>query len=794
MGEVYRATDLLLGQSVALKFLPEALNGSAEALERLRGEVRITRQISHPNVCRVYDLGETDGQAFLTMEFIDGEDLASLLRRIGRLPMAKALEIARRLCAGLAAAHEKGVLHRDLKPANIMIDGRGQLLITDFGLARLATDVFLSDVRSGTPAYMAPEQLAGVEVTQRSDIYAVGLLLFELFAGTPPYPLANREELQKLRQLPPPALAEVAPEVDPAIDRVVARCLDPNPERRPQSALAVAVALPGGDPLAAALAMGETPSPDLVAAAEPSERMRPAVAASCLGALALLMLSIAWISGSRSLLAPFAEDLDPSGMVQTARDILGKLGYAGRPAWSAWSIGLDVAAVNAVIRLGRPAIQRQAAHDPPLYFWYRTSQHPMVSSNPFQPFATDDSPPPTDPGMVNVRLSRQRRLRSLIAIPFDQDAPANETTARTFEWRGLFDAADLDPSHFEPASPIWTPASAFDARAAWREKSAADPLRVEAAAWHGRPVFFRYARSSAVGSRTPPQGGPYAMYVVALLTLILILGWHNLRRGRGDLRGASRFGLVILGAALIRLVMMAPLTTGIEGFHMLVAITGNALWSGATAAMGYIALEPFVRRRWPHALIASTRLLNGRFRDPVIAQHLLAGLLCGAVLLLLVKILVAVQFGVMLPGWAYLLTPGLVRGVQGILSIGLSAASEAPWLFCLLFVAVTLCRNRLLGACVTGAVLAAPILWGPYTPWLMLVVVPLLALGLMLFALRYGLFALVVAMFVVDLREFTLTLDSSAFYFGSSLAVLAFVIGLGVWAYRNAVAGQRLWT
>ncbi len=120
----------------------------------------IARQVSHPNVCRVYDVGEIDGQHFLSMEYVDGEDLASLLKRIGRLPPDKALEISRELCAGLAAAHDRGVLHRDLKPANVMIDGRGRARITDFGLAVAAGEVVEGEV-SGTPAYMAPEQLAG---------------------------------------------------------------------------------------------------------------------------------------------------------------------------------------------------------------------------------------------------------------------------------------------------------------------------------------------------------------------------------------------------------------------------------------------------------------------------------------------------------------------------------------------------------------------------------------------------------------------------------------------------------
>src|SRR6516162_629289 len=183
MGEVYRAHDLKLEQQVALKFLPPAMARNSRLLERFRGEVRIARQISHRNVCRVYDLGEIDGAPFISMEYVDGEDLGSLLRRIGRLPGDKALEFARRLCAGLAAAHEKGVLHRDLKPANIMIDGRGQVLIMDFGLAAVAEAVKGGDIRSGTPAYMAPEQKEGREVTVRSDLYSLGLVLAEMFTG-----------------------------------------------------------------------------------------------------------------------------------------------------------------------------------------------------------------------------------------------------------------------------------------------------------------------------------------------------------------------------------------------------------------------------------------------------------------------------------------------------------------------------------------------------------------------------------------------------------------------------------
>ena len=175
MGEVYRAEDLRLGQSVALKFLPPAVAEDPQRLAQFHHEVRIARQVSHRNVCRVYDIGEDHGRVFLTMELIDGEDLAGLLKRVGRFPEERATEIARQICAGLAAAHDCGVLHRDLKPANVMLDADGRVRITDFGLAGLAGS--FTDIRSGTPAYMAPEQLAGREVTERSDIFSLGLVL-----------------------------------------------------------------------------------------------------------------------------------------------------------------------------------------------------------------------------------------------------------------------------------------------------------------------------------------------------------------------------------------------------------------------------------------------------------------------------------------------------------------------------------------------------------------------------------------------------------------------------------------
>ena len=209
---------------------------------------------------------------YISMEYVDGEDLASLLQRIGRLPADKALEIARKICAGVAAAHDKGVIHRDLKPANIMLDRRGNVVIMDFGLAAVADQLRGAEARSGTPAYMAPEQLRGEEVTAQSDIYALGMVLYEIFTGKRAYEAASMAELIRMQESAPDHQHVVHRGRDRSGRREGHSPLPRSRSRQaPAHALSVAAALPGGDPLAAALAAGETPSPELVAASGKTE-------------------------------------------------------------------------------------------------------------------------------------------------------------------------------------------------------------------------------------------------------------------------------------------------------------------------------------------------------------------------------------------------------------------------------------------------------------------------------------------------------------------------------------------
>jgi len=247
MGEVYRADDLLLDQVVALKLLPAEFAASEAGLARLLKEVRVARQVAHPNVCRVYDVEQAEGLRFLTMEYIEGEDLASRLRRQGRLRPDEATSLARQLCAGLEAAHERGVLHRDLKPSNVILDDRGLARILDFGIAEVARVVSGTAAREGTPLYMAPEQLAGGEVTLRSDLYALGLVLYEACTGLLPNEEARTlEELTQARRVAPPAPSGKVPGIDRRLSKAILRCLESDPARRPPSARALAESLPGG--------------------------------------------------------------------------------------------------------------------------------------------------------------------------------------------------------------------------------------------------------------------------------------------------------------------------------------------------------------------------------------------------------------------------------------------------------------------------------------------------------------------------------------------------------------------
>ena len=640
MGEVYRADDLRLGQPVALKFLPPGLGRDAQRLAQFHTEVRTARQVSHPNICRVYDIGEADGQLFLSMEYVDGEDLAASLRRFGRFSEDRAIEIARQICIGLAAAHERGVLHRDLKPANIMLDGQGRVRIMDFSLA---TAEAVTDVRAGTPAYMAPEQLQGREVTIRSDIFALGLVLYELFTGKRVFDAKTVPDLVSQHEsgniMSP---SEITRAIDPVVERAIMRCLEREPVRRPGSALAVAASLPGGDPLAAALAAGETPSPEMVAAAGgESAALTTRQGMMLVSMVVVLLLLMAALADRASVLArvplnkPHAVLLDRAGELRRTLGYTEPVGdqasgfYFDNPFLS-WATGQGWT----LEKWNTLASARPAA----VVFWYRSGPSTLVPLDDTDSVTLND-PPLITRGMVRIDLDTEGRLLVFRAVPNLKSEPA------TLGWDVLFQAAGLDRSRFTEAAPAVLPRNYADDWKAWTGTfpEAPDiPIRIEASAYRGRPTAFEILGTWVPLESTPgpepssPVWRTIGVMIVAIVPIAAaVVARRNLKLGRGDRRGAFRTWAFAFGGGVVTYAIAPGHVPSLVEVDRMFATFGEMLfWSGVLFVV-YLALEPYVRRTWPSALITWSRLTTGRLRDPLVGRDLVVGTIAGLVLALL---------------------------------------------------------------------------------------------------------------------------------------------------------------
>jgi len=654
MGEVYRADDLKLGRPVALKFLPESMERDPGRLARFLNEVRTAVQVTHPNVCRVHDVAEIAGRHFLSMEYVDGEDLASLLRRIGRLPGDRAVRVARQLCAGLAAAHARGVLHRDLKPGNVMIDGRGDVKITDFGLAGAIGGFEGAEIRAGTPAYMAPEQIAGREVSVRSDLYALGLVLYELFSGKPAFDDRTPEAIAARGSATPSSLTSLVGDVDPAVARIVERCLSSDPADRPGSAMAVAAALPGGDPLAAALAAGETPSPELLAEAGASEGLRPRTAIAVVLGIVLAIGAVGWISSLTVLAGRAGLDRSPAVLVDRAREILRQLGRGEDSVdrVHAWFPNWDYHR-HVRTRSTDPERWNDLARTRPgaLLFGYRESPSELERRSAGSIGNWLGDPPPNRPGMVEVVLDPGGRLASFRAVPDILDPPGAGTGETAADFGPLFEAAGLDLATLVEAEPRTRPARYADRRFAWTGRFADDDpaeVRVEAASLLGRPLSFQVLHAwdlpevdeeavdddGPVGSEA--TGGPSVwtriaqwlspIWFVLALSGVTALAVRNVRSGRGDHRTALRFGLYLAGARLLWMIGVHPAGGFVD---LLIAHLAYSAYRLVVSYVFYLALEPYARRLWPEMLVSWVRAFGGRLRDARVGRDVLYGIAAG---------------------------------------------------------------------------------------------------------------------------------------------------------------------
>jgi Protein kinase domain len=263
MGNVYKARDRETGEIVALKLLKPEIASDQTMMERFKNELLFARKITHKNVCRVHEFNRIGGIAYTSMEFVEGESLRSVLNRFGGLPVRKAIDLVGQICSGLKEAHAQGIVHRDLKPENVMIDAQGNVKIMDFGIARSMEAVTrLTGSMVGTPAYMAPEQVGGKPVDYRTDIYSLGLMMYEIFTGTQAFQADNAVAvaLKQMREAPVPP-HEIEPTIPAAIERSILKCLEKEPARRFQSIGDLEAAIrPTGTPAKAAAVAPAFPS------------------------------------------------------------------------------------------------------------------------------------------------------------------------------------------------------------------------------------------------------------------------------------------------------------------------------------------------------------------------------------------------------------------------------------------------------------------------------------------------------------------------------------------------------
>lgn len=813
MGDVYRADDLMLAQPVALKFLASRRSETPAWLDRYRTEVRLARRVTHVNVLRVYDIVEADGEVFISMEYVDGEDLASLLRRVGRLTGEKVVQIARQLCAGLAAAHDRGVLHRDLKPANIMIDGQGQVRIADFGIASLASQVEASGSLVGTPAYMAPELFDGRSPSVRSDLYALGIVLYEALVGKPPFDgrsLGRREPRETL--VPPSA---IVPDVDLGLDRIVCQCLAQDPQRRPDSAHAVAMALPGASPLAEAMARGETPSPSMIAAAEAKWSLPASAAVAALAAAAVALLVVLLLADKTFLLPQVGLAKPPQVLADRAEQIVAAL--AG--ATDARQRDMGFAVDRGFLESELPGQQRRQVppdlgdlRPPAVYFWYRIGRPPItVPTLLNEPVPTRSLAP--SPDAISLHLDGQGRLVRYLAAA---EPGAGDSPPAAVDWGPVFELAGLRLADFRPARPAQFPPAYADALAAWEETSPETPglrMHVEAGSAGGRVVYFNIVPpwerhlSKDLADEAPTRlhwGLPVVRWLVYVLGMLGggLLAWRNIEAGRGDLRGASKLAAFVLLVGLLDWLFgdthSASLLGEAASLYLWVA---RATLTAAVAWVCYIAVEPYVRRYWPDIMITWTRLLRMQLRDPLVGRDVLVGVLCGVLLVLLM------QLDLLLPSWlgGPAPTPKLpgmfhdldaVLGLRYKLSIVVAAIMTSITVGLILMLLMLVVRRAIrpawlaaLGSWLLIAVLHLATSGSDVSfPWVLAAIFSAVA---MLLYTQVGLVAMLASLFVSSLLvNSPVTTQFGAWYAPSGTFAVAFVLALLVWASVTARAGR----
>ena len=667
---------------------------------------------------------------------------------------------------------------------------------------------------------MSPEQLAGKEVSPRSDIYALGLVLYEVFTGKRAFAEKMAGAMHTHGGHTPSRPSSVVKDLDPIVEKVILRCLETEPTARPATALAVAAAMPGGDPLAAALAAGETPSPQLVAASGETAGLRPRAAVICMAAVLLGLGIAAYLAMHYSAFEKMGLEMTPEVLTQKAHEIVVRLGYEGRPTDSAHGLDLDGDFRDYIQKSEKhPNWDAVLAARPTiLQYWYRQSPDDLVASNFRDNLLTPgvlafDDPPTVLSGMINLELDSQGRLTFFQAIPPEKldarkDGGAAVSAPAPFDWNILFNAAGLDPAKFQSATPAWNSLAVSDARAAWTGvwPGTTRALRVEAASFQGKPVYFslsgEWTKPGRMTSTEKKSIGRKVANIIGLILLVSALGGaaflarRNYRHGRGDREGALRLAGVMFLLEMGLFLCRSHFPTIGDSIGLCIIAISTALFISGASWMLYMAVEPWVRRNWPKTVISWARLLAGGVRDPLVGRDILFGVILGVVWILVFKIqyIFMMRMGASpelfstdaLMGGRQALGAWLQQWPQSIQStlvfflllMGLKSLLRKEWIAAIVFVAIFVVQRNLNGPYV-AVELPAQIL--VYTIALVIV-------------LRFGLVPLACAIFTVDMFiGLPFSADLSTWYMTTSILALLSVVALAGWGFYHSLGGEQVW-
>ena len=616
----------------------------------------------------------------------------------------------------------------------------------------------------------------------------------------------SRNDVGEGEPLPPSRFAR---DIDPRIEDVILACLERDVAARPRSAIAVATALPGGEPLAAALNAGRIPSPEMVAAAR-QNALRPAVAWTLAGCLVAGVGAISFLT--RDELRKVAPRRSPPVLVARAQEVIRSLGYNRAPAdsayWFTWKRSYREQATD------RDVTFRTNEAEPPggarlLRFVYRESPDPLLAGNLFGRVTYRD-PPAEVPGMVDVNLDTEGRLLRFVAVPGMREQPVELPPSKP-SWSALLERAELQANELVAVAPRCTPPVAHDTWMEWetRPVEPIERLRVTAAAFDGRPVYFDMDTvredppAAHSGDATPTvsrlTSEPTVLFAIAAVALVsaILVARYRLLLGQDDRRGASRLALYFFSLNLISTVLWPDHVAHFSEEYFLIAkVVAWGLYWSATGAVLYLAFEPSVRRRWPAMLIGWNRVLAGRIDDPIVGRDLLVGTVAGTAMAGLLWLahasgsvfgLVAVPpFRPALEAFReprhlaalviYLHASALVTGLGSLfLFLSLRSLLRAKSLAMVAWIVgygVVVVRTATLGSdwrvglpgCLAAAVLAFLVLD------------------------RFGLVALCATAFTSSVfTSLPAALEFSAWYSNRSLISLGIIVGIGLYGARTAV-------